>query len=215
MTSRPFIVREATENDVESIRVALWEAFQHELPRTRPLALEDPAGFAADTTARTLETIRDPPLSPSKWFVVAPSDKPTTVASAALWERVENANAMPFQPATTSPWGGLAQVEVNNEIMVHYRATVGERPHYILQVMATHPSFQGQGAGSAVLRHLTKIADEEGMLSYVDSSPQSMSVYGKFGWKAVGRVKFPEPSTGAEDEPVYVTTMLREPSGAA
>jgi GNAT superfamily N-acetyltransferase len=77
--------------------------------------------------------------------------------------------------------------------------------------MATLPSFQGQGAGSALLRYLTKIADEEALLSYVDSSPQSVRVYDKFGWKAVGQVKFAEPSTGAEEEPVYATMMLREP----
>ena len=65
-----------------------------------------------------------------KWFVATPSDMPTTIASAVLWERVENANATPYEPETTVPWGGPAQVEVANEIMVHYRATVGERPHY-------------------------------------------------------------------------------------
>jgi len=211
MASQRFLVREATEDDVEGMRVALWEAFLHELPRTRPLALEDPAAFAAETTTRTLNTIKDT-SSPLKWFVATASDAPTTIASALLWERVENANATPFELATTSPWGGPAQAEVYNEITVHYRATVGERRHYVLQVMATHPSFQGKGAGSALLRHVTKIADEEGMLSYVDSSPQSMRVYDKFGWKALGRVKFPEPSTGAEEEPVYATMMLREPS---
>ncbi|KAJ6551036.1 acyl-CoA N-acyltransferase [Mycena vulgaris] len=210
MASQRFLVREAREDDIDGMRVALWEAFQHELPRTRPLALEDPAGFAAWTTTRTLNTLRDT-SSPMKWFVATASDMPTTIASVVLWERVENANATPYEPETTSPWGGPAQAEVNNEIMVHYRATVGELPHYVLQVMATLPSFQGQGAGSALLSYLTKIADEEAMLSYVDSSPQSMRMYDKFGWEAVGQVKFPEPSTGAGEEPVYVTMMLREP----
>jgi GNAT superfamily N-acetyltransferase len=82
--------------------------------------------------------------------------------------------------------------------------------------MATHPAFQGQGAGSALLRHVTAIADAEGMLSYVDSSPASGKVYGRFGWVAVGkgRLPEPEPATG-EEEPVYATMMLREPVGGA
>jgi GNAT superfamily N-acetyltransferase len=82
--------------------------------------------------------------------------------------------------------------------------------------MATHPAFQGQGAGSALLRHVTALADAEGMLGYVDSSPASLKVYGRFGWVAVGkgRLPEPEPATG-EEEPVYVTMMLREPVGGA
>ncbi|KAF7361991.1 Acyl-CoA N-acyltransferase [Mycena venus] len=224
MASQRFVVCEAREDDVEGMRIALWEAFQHELPRTRPLALEDPAGFAAETTARTLSTIQDS-SSPFKWFVATPSDAPTTIACAVLWERTENANATPFEPAITAPRGGSTQAAVYNESAVHYRATVGERPHYgeggppslvpVALVMATDPSFQGQGAGSALLTYLTKIADEEGLLSYVDASPQSVRVYSKFGWKAVGQFKFPEPSTGAEAEPVYATIMLREPSAPA
>jgi GNAT superfamily N-acetyltransferase len=84
--------------------------------------------------------------------------------------------------------------------------------------MATHPAFQGQGAGAALLRHVTALADAEGMLGYVDSSPASGKVYGRFGWVAVGKGRLPEPepepATG-EGEPVYATMMLREPVGDA
>ncbi|KAJ7356843.1 hypothetical protein DFH08DRAFT_771041 [Mycena albidolilacea] len=219
-SKQEFLVREAQEPDVEGMRVALWEAFQHELPRTRPLALEDPAGFAAETTARTLSTIRDA-ASPFKWFVATPSESgdPNTIAAALLWERVANANAAPFEPATTAPWGGPAQAAAHNAFAVAYRAAVGVRPHFVLQVMATHPAFQGQGAGSALLRHVTAVADAERMLSYVDSSPASLKVYGRFGWVAVGKGRLlgpgPEPTTG-EEEPMYATMMLREPvSGAS
>ncbi|KAJ7837244.1 hypothetical protein B0H14DRAFT_3460303 [Mycena olivaceomarginata] len=158
-----FLVREAQEPDVEGIRVALWEAFQHELPRTRPLALEDPAGFAAETTARTLSTIRDA-ASPFKWLVATPSESggPNAIAGVLLWERVANANAAPFARATAAPWGGPAQAAAHNEFAAAYRAAVGVRPHFVVQVMATHPAFQGQGAGSALLRHITAIADAEG-----------------------------------------------------
>ncbi|KAJ7172497.1 hypothetical protein C8R46DRAFT_1086163 [Mycena filopes] len=214
-SKQEFLVREAQEPDVEGMRVALWEAFQHELPRTRPLALKDPAGFAAETTARTLSTIRDA-SSPFKWYVATPVDDPNAMAAALLWERVANANATPFEPATTSPWGGPTQAAAHNEFAVAYRAAVGVRPHFVLQVMATHPTFQGQGAGSTLLRHVTAIADAEGMPSYVDSSPASVKVYGKFGWVAVGKGRFPEPEpTTEEEEPVYATMMLREPCVAA
>ncbi|KAK7064649.1 acyl-CoA N-acyltransferase [Favolaschia claudopus] len=211
--SSQFIVREAKESDVEGIRSALWEAFQPELPRTRPLALEDPAGFAAETSARTLSTIQDTSSS-CKWFVAVPVEDPTAVASAVMWERVENANATPFEPATSSPWGGPAQVEVHNEAVVLYRVAVEERPHYVVNVFATHPSFQGKGAGSTLIAHLAKILDKEGMLSYLDSSPPSRRLYEKYGWKTVAQFKFPEPSTGPEDQPMYVKVMLREPGAS-
>jgi hypothetical protein len=155
-----FLVREAQEPDVEGMRVALWEAFQHELPRTRPLALEDPAGFAAETvrildifhnsipllesililrcyyslivkTARTLSTIRDA-ASPFKWLVATPSESggPNAIAGVLLWERVANANAAPFARATAAPWGGPAQAAAHNAFAVAYRAAVGVRPHF-------------------------------------------------------------------------------------
>ncbi|KAJ7823623.1 hypothetical protein B0H14DRAFT_3469967 [Mycena olivaceomarginata] len=198
-----FLVREAQERDVEGMRVALWEAFQHELPAHAPLALEDPAGFAAETTARTLSTIRDGAASPSKWLVATPSESgdPNAIAAALLWERV-------------APWGGPAQAAAHNAFAVAYRAAVGVQPHFVVQVMATHPAFQGQGAGSALLRHVTALADAEGMLGYVDSSPASVKVYGRFGWVAVGKGRLPEPEpTTGEEEPVYATMMVREPKG--
>ncbi|KAJ7837234.1 hypothetical protein B0H14DRAFT_2362493, partial [Mycena olivaceomarginata] len=152
------------------------------------------------------------------WLVATPSESgdPNAIAGALLWERVANANAAPFAPATAAPWGGPAQAAAHNAFAVAYRAAAGVRAAFrlLVQVMATHPAFQGQGAGSALLRHVTAIADAEGMLGYVDSSPASGKVYGRFGWVAVGKGRLPEPATGGE-EPVYVTMMLREPVGGA
>lgn len=55
-------------------------------------------------------------------------------------------------------------------------------------MIATAPEFQGQGAGSALIRWGLARADAEGLDAYLESSPDALSLYRKHGFEEVGHL---------------------------
>ncbi|KAL9063533.1 MAG: hypothetical protein Q9157_008197, partial [Trypethelium eluteriae] len=51
-----------------------------------------------------------------------------------------------------------------------------------LELIATHPSFQGQGLGSVLMVWGTSRADAEGKECYVESAPKGLALYRKHGF---------------------------------
>ncbi|WPG98356.1 acyl-CoA N-acyltransferase [Acrodontium crateriforme] len=68
-----------------------------------------------------------------------------------------------------------------------HRDLMGARGHWYLEIVATHPKFQGQGAGSLMLRYGTERADAAGVEAYLEASPEAVPLYEKFGFREVGR----------------------------
>lgn len=62
---------------------------------------------------------------------------------------------------------------------------VGRRGHWYLEMLATHPKFQGKGAGSMLLQWGLQKADEKGVEAYLESSPEGLSLYRRFGFREV------------------------------
>lgn len=79
-----------------------------------------------------------------------------------------------------------------------------QEPHWYLPLIGVDPGVQQKGFGSALLTHALARCDREKVPAYLESSnPRNISLYERFGFKAVGRVQ-------TETSPV-VTPMLREP----
>lgn len=77
-------------------------------------------------------------------------------------------------------------------------------PHWYLPLIGVDPLWQGQGLGSALLRHMTERLDREGQIAYLESSnPVNLPLYRRFGFKPVGLIQ-------AGGAPVMVS-MLRRP----
>ncbi|KAH7101395.1 acyl-CoA N-acyltransferase [Auriculariales sp. MPI-PUGE-AT-0066] len=212
--ARPqFIVRVAREDDVSAIAQVQWHAFQETLLRLRPLAMANPTAFIDTLMDRVRLAIHGKQGPGMKWFVAETTEDsgtPNVIAAVARWERIENACAEPYEPVTESPFGGPAQVIFTNEMAVAHRENMGSDPHYTLHILATQPEFQGQGAGSAILQHLTSIADADGLPAYVEATPVSVSLYKRHGWtKQAGLLLLP-PATEDEAEPAYETLLIRE-----
>lgn len=55
-------------------------------------------------------------------------------------------------------------------------------------MIATTPEFQGQGGGSALIRWGLERADAEGSDAYLESSPDALSLYRKFGFEEVNHL---------------------------
>ncbi|CAM1503549.1 Fc.00g011400.m01.CDS01 [Cosmosporella sp. VM-42] len=72
---------------------------------------------------------------------------------------------------------------------------MGERKHYYLDTLATHPEYQRRGAGTMLLKWGCDVADENGVGTYVDASKAGAPLYQKFGF-----VDESESDTGYEED---------------
>jgi len=62
-------------------------------------------------------------------------------------------------------------------------------PHWYLGQIATVPSLQGNGVGTALLRHCLALVDRDGAPAYLESSnPRNISLYERNGFRVTGRI---------------------------
>lgn len=79
-----------------------------------------------------------------------------------------------------------------------------QKPHWYLPLIGTDPAKQGNGHGSALLRHALAICDRDQMPAYLEaSSPRNVPLYQRHGFVALGMIQ-----AGASPA---ITAMLREP----
>lgn len=74
-----------------------------------------------------------------------------------------------------------------------------------LDMLGTHPDYRRRGAGSMLVRWGCELADRDGLVAYVDASPEGAALYRKFGF---------EDRTEAAMRERGVTTMVREADGS-
>ena len=63
-------------------------------------------------------------------------------------------------------------------------------PHWYLPMIGVDPAKQGNGYGSALLKHALERCDGEGKLAYLESSsPKSVPLYQRHGFQLVGTIQ--------------------------
>jgi ribosomal protein S18 acetylase RimI-like enzyme len=63
-------------------------------------------------------------------------------------------------------------------------------PHWYLPMIGVDPAKQGNGYGSALLKHVLERCDGEGKLAYLESSsPKSIPLYQRHGFELVGTIQ--------------------------
>ena len=63
-------------------------------------------------------------------------------------------------------------------------------PHWYLPMIGVDPAKQGNGYGSALLKHALERCDGEGKLAYLESSsPRSVALYQRHGFESVGTIQ--------------------------
>lgn len=72
-----------------------------------------------------------------------------------------------------------------------FKHVAGEK-HWFLSTIATAKEAQRRGAGSALMRFGVERADQDGWMSYLNSSGEGKGLYEKFGFRVVGTSEFPE-----------------------
>lgn len=129
------------------------------------------------------------------FFVVVnvdPSSPDTeTVIAYAKWNGPDAEPSLKLPQWPTDGDSALADNFFGQLAHEHIRAMgVGEERtrHWYLELLATHPEWQGKGAGGKLLRKGLEMADAEGLPAYVESSPTGRAVYSHLGFVEVGRV---------------------------
>jgi GNAT superfamily N-acetyltransferase len=69
-------------------------------------------------------------------------------------------------------------------------------PHWYLAILATDPSVQGRGTGSALLAPVLERCDREGVVAYTETQKQvNVSWYARAGFNVIDEVRLPETPT--------------------
>lgn len=99
----------------------------------------------------------------------------------------------------------LSDVDAIFDAMARYHPKV---PHWYLPLIGVDPARQGQGIGSALMRHALACCDREGAAAYLESSnPRNIPLYQRHGFEILGTIQI-------GSSPV-LTPMLRPPQPAA
>ncbi len=80
-----------------------------------------------------------------------------------------------------------------------------KEPHYYLELLGTHPAFQGKGFGSMLMEEVCSLAEKEGRICHLETSnPRNLPFYKAFGFETVAS----ETILGVETW--YLTRFLRK-----
>jgi GNAT superfamily N-acetyltransferase len=81
-----------------------------------------------------------------------------------------------------------------------------EPPHWYLAILATDPSAQGQGRGSAMMQPILEELDRDGVGAYLESSKeQNLDFYARHGFRVTSERRMPRGPS--------LWPMWREPRG--
>jgi ribosomal protein S18 acetylase RimI-like enzyme len=79
-----------------------------------------------------------------------------------------------------------------------------KEPHWYLPLIGVDPLRQGNGVGSALMKHAVAACDSDGTIAYLESSnPRNISLYERYGFEVVGKIQAGSSPT--------VRPMLRKP----
>ncbi|KAK8128349.1 hypothetical protein PG984_009457 [Apiospora sp. TS-2023a] len=79
-----------------------------------------------------------------------------------------------------------------------------------LSLLCVHPSYQGRGLSTALLKPLLDLADQHGVTAYLEALENATPVYEKLGFEKVDEIVYDESKTGHEGVR-RVDIMLRKP----
>ncbi|KAJ5766135.1 Acyl-CoA N-acyltransferase [Penicillium nucicola] len=124
------------------------------------------------------------------FFKIVDSDSdadPDAIAAFAKWKCPTSADRHRHEPEQPAEWAPSCDGELCDQFfsgMEQSKAKwMGDRPHYYLDMLAVHPSYQGRGLASRLLKWGLERADREGVEVYLSSSPEGRPVYEKYGFR--------------------------------
>ena len=87
---------------------------------------------------------------------------------------------------------------------------MGNKQHVYMATLTINPEAQRRGVGSKLLRQGLKEVDERGLEAWIESTPEGLGLYKRFGWEEVGSVTTDlRPYGGKDTETTY--WLVRKP----
>lgn len=81
-------------------------------------------------------------------------------------------------------------LEVVGAVLAEMDAYHPKEPCWYLPMIAADPGHQGKGLGSALMKHATRICDEQGLPAYLESTnARNVSLYQRYGFEVVGEIQ--------------------------
>lgn len=84
---------------------------------------------------------------------------------------------------------GLASVPKCVKAMIAGEKAHPQEPHYYLIAVGVDPQYQGQGIGTAIVKHTLEECDNAGIGAYLDTSnPRNLTFYERLGFEKQGAI---------------------------
>ncbi|RGP68278.1 puromycin n-acetyltransferase [Fusarium sporotrichioides] len=183
ITTRP-----ATHDDIPRMLEVFFSAFSSSPLNERcfPPSSQEVQDWQENLIQRNIDNKDD------NYMIVAEQD--SCILGWARWARREQPLPGKQIKRSTFPTSGDQETarhffQANNDAAIKYIA--GEK-HWFLSTIAVAKEGQRRGVGSALMKFGVEKADEEGWMSYLNSSQEGKGLYGKFGFKVSGTSEFPE-----------------------
>lgn len=123
-------------------------------------------------------------------FVHGSADYLDGYVGAALWlppgMRPDHNTLIPWLQRTIAP----AVQQDYFALFAQLARSHPRKPHWYLALMGIDPSHQGQGCGSALLRHGLTRCDRDHACAYLESSnPRNVPLYERYGFELQGTIQ--------------------------
>jgi ribosomal protein S18 acetylase RimI-like enzyme len=182
--------RPAERGDVAAVSSVLARAF-HDDPVYR-LAIPDPARRERllPGLMRTLVTVLHGGMGPTEVI-----ETQGHVVGVAAWNapgavtpgRWRSVRALPGLVRAVGP-----RLPAFGEFGAAVERARPDVPHRYLFHLGTDPGWWGQGVGTALLRPVLADAEARGELVYLETRPENVPYYERFGFVVVGEIAFPD-----------------------
>jgi GNAT superfamily N-acetyltransferase len=110
-------------------------------------------------------------------------------AGAAVWgppDRQRNGLRELMELLPTAPYLVSSRIHRAFRLLFAVDRLHPTGPHWYLATLGTEPERQGQGVGSALLRSMLSVADQEGEPAYLESSKErNVALYARFGFEVI------------------------------
>ncbi|KAI3144547.1 hypothetical protein CBS147325_5307 [Penicillium roqueforti] len=181
-TPNPLVLEPATVEDLPAITDLWFTAFND--PGMRRLFPDTPGTREWFTEANRTDMLTKPFQKYIK--IIDPSTTDTQgkarIVAYAKWDL-----AMPDERGDRfPPWHGDMPGQVCDTFFggleSERKRVMGDRKHYYLDMLGTHPDYRRRGAGAMLVLWGCEIADREGVAAYIDASKAGVPLYAKHGF---------------------------------
>lgn len=167
------------------------------------------AAFQTDVLFRWMipDAARRAKLNPPLFRVLVDSHLPL----GGIYTAQATADAAPVAAAVWVPEGTASNPDGEAEVLDAFQEAVAENagrleivlgmaaevhphePHAYLFVLGARPERQGEGLGSALIRHVTERLDREGTAAYLEATCEAnRRLYARHGFVDVGVIRLPD-----------------------